>query len=207
MNTVETSQSRDPEPKTVIAIAVGSGIDGGREAIRTILRPLPSDFPAVILVTMHVGIGWKENLAEILDAQIPLNVRLARSGDRITASTVFIAPPNYHLLVTTLGVLWLSVEAKVHLERPAADPLFRSVAEVYGNRAIGVVLTGDDGDGAAGVQAIKREGGRTIAQSEASSENPDMPHSAVATGRVDRVLPLAEIAGALREMVGEPSFA
>ena len=183
---------------SVIAIAVSTG---GLQALTEILAPLPADFPATILVAMHLHSSRKSHLAEILGKRTALTVREARSGDRIRAGTVFVAPRDYHLLVTPSGVLWLSVEDKVHSARPAADPLLTSAANVYGDKAIGIVLTGEAGDGASGIKAIKRAGGKTISQDEATSKNPGMPHSAIATGLVDRILPLGLIAQAIVEIV------
>jgi two-component system chemotaxis response regulator CheB len=185
-------------PKSVIAIGAGMG---GSEALLKILAPLPADFPAVILVAMHLSPNWAISMVEELNQQTALTVRQAKSGDPVQPGSVFIAPPKYHLVIAEVGVLWLTVGDKINFARPAVDPLFDSVAKIHKERTIGVILTGSDSDGAAGIKAIKQVGGRTIAQDEASSENPEMPRTAVATGYIDLVLPLAEIGPALLKMV------
>jgi two-component system chemotaxis response regulator CheB len=192
-----------PIPTAIVTIAVGDTDSGGLEALTELLRSLPADFTACLLVVMRQGAEWdvSRNLAEVLDAHTSLPVYQARSGDRLTVGTIFVAPSDYHLLMTPIGVLWLTVDPKVHEARPAADPLFQSVAEVHREKVIGVVLTGEDGDGAAGIEAIKRAGGSTIVQDESTSQNPSMPHCAIATGRADLVLPLGQIAAALIRMV------
>src|SRR5260370_39568148 len=122
--------------------------------------------------------------------------RGARENDGLRPATVFIAPPNRHLLVNTDGTLSLSQSELVHFVRPSADLLFESVAASYRDRAIAVVLTGTGSDGAMGVRAIKKMGGTVLAQDEGSSEFFGMPGAAIETGFVDFLLPLPEIAPA-----------
>jgi len=110
---------------------------------------------------------------------------------------VYIAPPDWHLLVNEGGILSLSRSPKVHSVRPSADVLFESLAASFKERAVAVVLSGADSDGSGGLPVIKRMGGVVIAQSVNSSEFSGMPGSAIQTGDVDRVLPLEEIADAL----------
>lgn len=140
-------------------------------------------------------------MAQILNRRTPLEVIQAQEGSLLSAGKVFIAPPDYHLLVNSDGSLSLSQTEKVHFVRPSADPLFVSVAENYKDRAIAVVLTGGDGDGSMGVQAIKKMHGKVIAQDQATSTVWGMPASAIATGCVDWVLPLDKIAEAIFNLV------
>jgi len=134
-----------------------------------------------------------------------LPVKMAESGDRLTGGLVFVAPPNYHLLVDPAGTLSLTQSELIHFLRPSADILFESVASSFPARAIAVVLSGTGSDGAKGVKAIKNAGGMVIAQDEDTSEFFGMPSAAIATGSVDIVLPLALIAPALVGLVQPPA--
>ena len=177
---------------------------GGLKALSVILGGLPADFPAAIAIVMHLAPDHKSILAQILNRRTHLKVQQARTGDTLCPSGVFVAPPNHHLSVVKGGILRLSSSAaeKVHYARPSAEPLFASVAEVYQKNAIAVVLTGGDGDGSFGVQIIKDNGGRVIAQDRPTSENFSMPETSIKTGDVDFILPLDEIASKLIELVG-----
>jgi two-component system chemotaxis response regulator CheB len=138
-------------------------------------------------------------MADILRRRVELDVREAKDGDRIVPSTIFLAPPDRHLLVAPGGRLKLSSGSKVHFVRPSADLLFNSLAEQWGPRAVAVVLTGSGSDGSEGVRAVKKHGGVVIVQDQAEFDG--MPAAARNTGAVDYVLPLNEIAGMLIELV------
>jgi two-component system, chemotaxis family, protein-glutamate methylesterase/glutaminase len=185
----------------VIAMAASVG---GLKALSVILGGLPADFPAAIAIVMHLSPEHKSLLAEILSCRTHLEVKQAQTGDILCPSSVFIAPPNHHLFVVKGDRLELSSSAseKVHHARPSAEPLFASVADVYKKNAIGVVLTGGDGDGSLGVQIIKEKGGMVIAQNRPTSQDFSMPETSIKTGDVDFILPLDEIAPKLIELVG-----
>lgn len=184
-------QIRIPSP-AVHVVAIAASV-GGLEALTQILGAMPYDLPAAIVIVVHLYPHHPSVLAQILSRKTALTVAQAREGNRLSHSCVFVAPPDLHLIVEPGGILTLSSAAKVHYTRPAADPLFMSVATLYGKNAIGVVLTGGDGDGTAGIKAIKEAGGVTIAQNEETSQVFSMPRSAIATGEVDYVCPLLEI--------------
>jgi two-component system chemotaxis response regulator CheB len=162
-----------------------------------VLAALPEDFPATIVVVQHLDPRHHSLMAEILSRRTGLQVREAQEGDRLHPHTVYIAPPDYHLLVNPDGTLSLSHSELVHFLRPSADLLFESVAASFKERAIAVVLTGTGSDGAMGIQAIKKMGGTVIAQDEGTSEFFGMPSAAIKTQNVDFILPLDEVAGAL----------
>lgn len=174
---------------------------GGLKALSKVLSALPADFPAAIVVVQHLDPRTRSHMAEILTLRTLLTVKQAESEDVLRPGTVYIAPPNKHLLVNSDGILSLSDSAQVHFVRPAANNLFESVAVSFKERAIAVVLTGRDSDGATGVQAIKKMGGTVIAQDELSSVAFSMPSAAFDTGSVDFVLPLNEISSALVSLV------
>lgn len=184
----------------VIAMAASVG---GLKALSVILGGLPPDFPAAIAIVMHVAPDHKSLLAEILNSRSHLPVTEAHTGDRLLPARVFVAPPNHHLLVAKDGRLRLSSAhaRKIHFARPSAEPLFATVARVYRENAIAVVLTGGDGDGSFGVQIIKDECGTVIAQDRPTSENFSMPETSIQTGDVDFILPLDEIAPMLIALV------
>lgn len=195
-----------PAPSERVAfkvIAMATSV-GGLKALSVILSRLPADFPAAIAIVMHLSPDHQSILAELLDRRTQLVVKQAHSGDVLSPRSVFVAPPNHHLSVAKGGRLELSSPdaEKIHYARPSAEPLFASVAHVYGSDAIAVVLTGGDGDGSFGVQIIKDKGGTVIAQDRPTSENFSMPETSIETGDVDFILPLDEIASKLMELVG-----
>jgi two-component system chemotaxis response regulator CheB len=189
----------DPEASfDVVAIAASAG---GLTAISKILSHLPAGFPASIAIVQHLDPRHRSLMAEILSRNTILQVKQAEEGDRLKPATVYIAPPNQHLLVNSDSSLSLSQSELVHFVRPSADLLFESVAASHKDRAIAVVLTGTGSDGSMGVQAIKKMGGTVISQSEESAEFTGMPLAAIQTRCVDFVLPLEEIAPALITLV------
>lgn len=192
------SSTCDPA-RLVVAMAASVG---GLNALSVILRGLPADFPGAITIVMHLAPDHKSLLPEILGCRTDLKVKQAQPGDLLCDSSVFIAPPNHHLYVAKNRVLALSspTAEKVHYSRPSAEPLFASVAEIYRENAIAVVLTGGDGDGSTGVQIIKDYGGMVIAQDRPTSQDFSMPESSIETGDVDFILPLDEIAAKLVEL-------
>lgn len=182
----------------VIALAASRG---GLQAVSHILAALPADFPVPIVLVQHLSPLMGSSLPQILSARTALRVKSASPGEHLQAGTVYVAKPNWHLLVTAQGTLSLSQSAPVNFTRPAADVLFDSIAEHVGQRAIAVVLTGTGNDGAAGIQHIKLMGGTTIAQDQATAEFFGMPEAAIATQAIDLVLPLDQIAATLRKLV------
>jgi two-component system chemotaxis response regulator CheB len=178
----------------VVAVAASAG---GLQALSEMLGALPAEFPLAVVVVQHLDPRHRSLMAAILSRRTALVVKQAEEGDRLCPGTVYIAPPNNHLLVNQDGTLSLSQAELVHFVRPSADLLFESVAASFKDRAIAVVLTGTGSDGAMGVRAIKKMGGTVIAQDEASSQFFGMPGAAIQTGDVDFILPLTDIAPAL----------
>lgn len=185
----------------LVALAASAG---GLNALTQVLAGLPSSFPAATIVVQHLAPRHESLMVEILSRRLVLPVQQAKNGDRLQSGIVYIAPPDYHVLVNANSTLTLNQSARVNFVRPAADRMFDSIAESYGKRAIAVVLTGTGKDGAAGVQALKQRGGVIIAQDEASAEFFGMPSAAIDTGMVDFVLPLSAIAAKLVALVMPP---
>lgn len=180
------------------AVVVMGASLGGLSALRTIFSRLPADFPAPILVTMHVG-SSESVLPGILSMSSALPVRHAQDGAPLEAGTILIAPSNRHLLVERRRVR-LSHGPKENHARPAVDPMFRSAAIALGSRVIGVVLSGNLDDGVVGLQAIKDYGGTSVVQDPASAEAAGMPQSALQYVDVDYCLPPEEIASTLVQL-------
>lgn len=182
----------------IVAMAASAG---GLSALSQVLAGLPAEFPAAIVVVQHLDPRHRSLMADILSRRTSLRVEEAREGARLVAATVYIAPPNRHLLVNPDHTLSLTQSELVHFVRPSADLLFESVAAAFRERAVAVVLSGTGSDGSMGVKAIKTMGGTVIAQDERNAEFAGMPAAAAHTGSVDFVLPLDEIAPALLTLV------
>jgi two-component system chemotaxis response regulator CheB len=170
---------------------------GGVQALTTLIEVLPAGFELPIVVVQHVDARHRSLLVQILSRHSQLPVAQAEEGTHLVDGTVYIAPPGSHVLVNADGSLSLSQAELVHFVRPSADLLFESAAASYTDRVIAVVLTGTGEDGASGVRAVKKMGGTVLAQDEDSSDYFGMPGAAIATGSVDFVLSLDEIADAL----------
>jgi two-component system, chemotaxis family, protein-glutamate methylesterase/glutaminase len=177
---------------SVIGICASTG---GPRALETVLAGLPASFPIPVLVVQHMTPGFTEGLASWLDRRTPLPVALAR-GDHALTAGVWIAPDGAHLKLDTGMTLALDPDTADGHHRPSGDLLFASMAAAAGAGVVGVVLTGMGRDGARGVEAVRRAGGRVIAQDETTSAIFGMPRAAVEAG-ADVVLPIGAIAGAL----------
>ena len=180
-------------------VAIGSSA-GGLKALSTVLSGLLGDLPVAVLVVQHLEPRHKSLIAEILQRNCKMKVKEAEHGEDLNLSTVYIAPPNKHMLANDRKIV-LTSTAFVHFVRPSIDLLFESVAADFGNKSIGVILTGTGSDGSMGIRAIKERGGTTIASDERTSEFFGMPEAAITTGAVDFILPLQDIAHAIEVLV------
>ena len=178
-------------------VAIGTSA-GGLNALSKVLRALPVSFPSSIVVVQHLSPSHKSFMPDLLRRSTQLQIKQAEHGEIMLPGTVYIAPPDQHLLVGR-GTLQLAHTQLVHFSRPSIDLLFESVAGTYGSRGMGVVLSGSGSDGAAGIRAIREAGGTTIAQKPDEAEFPPMPSAAVQTGCIDLVLPLEKIGQTLLE--------
>jgi two-component system chemotaxis response regulator CheB len=186
-------------PLQAVVIGVSSG---GVRALKILLGALPADFPLPVMVVQHISPDAGNGMAKLLNDWSAIHVKEADEQEEILPATVYLAPPNYHLLVEREGRLSLSADPPVSFARPSVDVLFESAAEVYGRGLIGVVLTGANFDGARGAKAIKARGGRVVVQDPADAEAPQMPAAALAAVPADHVLPLADIAPLLQRLAG-----
>lgn len=183
-------------------IAIGASW-GGMQAISTLLDGIREHSDVVIVIAQHRHPESGRGLREAFQAHTPLRVRDAEDKDALESGNVYVAPPDYHLLVEREGTLALSTEARVNYARPSIDVLFESAADAYGRRCIGIVLTGANEDGAAGLRRIKQLGGVAIVQDPTDAERPEMPAAAIAATNADVVLPLAEIPPFMRGLLLE----
>ena len=182
-----------------LSLVARGGATGSPGAIVEILRAIPRSFPIPILLVIHINEPFGKAFADWLDGLGAVRVRYARDGEPLDAArdaTVLMAPPGSHLVLRE-GVLRHSGDPERHSCRPSVDVLFESVARERGADALGCLLTGMGRDGAAGLLAIRRAGGATIAQDEATSVVFGMPREAILLGAAEQVLPVGEIGPAL----------
>jgi two-component system chemotaxis response regulator CheB len=181
---------------------IGMGAStGGPPVLQTILTALPKNFPLPILVVQHIAPGFLTGLAEWLNQTTGFKVHVAAYGTQAVAGHVYLAPDDFHLAVRPGGVLTLNKEMHENGLRPSVNQLFQSLAEVYGSRAVGILLTGMGKDGAAALKNMKDRGAITLVQDRESSVVHGMPGEAIALGAATYVLPADRIAPALATLV------
>jgi two-component system chemotaxis response regulator CheB len=173
-------------------IVVGTSL-GGLHALTRLLADLPRWLRVPIVIVQHRAVTQDRLLADLLQEQTGLAVVEAEDKMPLAPATVYLAPPDYHLLVEERGRLALSTEGPVRFARPSIDVLFQTAADAYGPALVGVLLTGASADGADGLAAVKARGGRAIVQDPATAECRTMPAAALAATAVDYVLPLTRI--------------
>jgi two-component system chemotaxis response regulator CheB len=180
------------------------GSAGAFEPLRTLLSCLPANFPAPVLVTMHVPAGAQSTLPKLLTAAGPLPARHAQHGDALTPGAVLVAPPDRHLVVHD-GVVHLSRGPKENRHRPAIDALFNSAARVYGPGVIGIVLSGSLDDGAAGAASIAAQDGVVLVQDPQDARVTSMPKAVIAAVRRARSAPADGLAALLIHLLTTPA--
>jgi two-component system chemotaxis response regulator CheB len=190
---------RTLEPPAIHVVAV-VGSAGGIRAIQVVLGALPTTLEACVIVVIHLTPQAPSLLPAILGRATELQVAQAFDGAPLEPGIVWVAPPDAHLLVEPDETLHLDDSELVHHVRPSADVLLFSLAQNHHGSCTAVVLSGTGIDGAAGAAAIKRAGGRVLAQDEATSQYFGMPGAAILAGGVDEVLPLDAIAPAVLQL-------
>jgi two-component system chemotaxis response regulator CheB len=182
------------------AIVIGSSA-GGLHALSSIFELLPADYPIPIMVVQHRSKDHNALLEEVLQAKCVIKIKQADEKEIISPGCVYIAPPDYHLLVEDNKTFSLSSDPPVHYSRPSVDVLFESAAQVYKKQLIGIVLTGANSDGAEGIIEIRKNGGVTIAQSLLDADFVYMPRAAIQTLQVVHVWTLKEISSYLLNLI------
>jgi two-component system, chemotaxis family, protein-glutamate methylesterase/glutaminase len=189
----------DKATMEIEAIVVGASA-GGVDALAILLEALPAQYKPAILVVVHIPADRPSLLAQLYRQRCRLPIREALDKERIEPGTVYFAPPDYHLLVEKEKTLALSQEAPVAFSRPSIDVLFESAADAYGERLLGIVLTGANSDGAAGLAAIRHAGGRAWVQQPNEAFSETMPAAAIARAGADLVLPVRDLAERLTQL-------
>ncbi|MCQ4253290.1 chemotaxis protein CheB [Stutzerimonas stutzeri] len=190
-------QARRQPP--IEAVVIGASA-GGLEALGMVLEGLPGGYRPPILVVQHIPASGPTHLAEIFARRTRLQVKEADDKDQLRSGMLYFAAPGYHLLVEADRSLSLSQDDAVHFSRPSIDVLFESAADTWGAQVAGVLLTGANEDGAAGLEAIHRNGGLTVIQDPAEAAMPTMPRAALQRFAPDYILPLRDIHRLLREL-------
>jgi two-component system chemotaxis response regulator CheB len=184
-------------------IVIGASA-GGMPALCRLVEQLPPNLPAAVLIVQHFAPNSSgEHLVQRLAKYTPLTCRLPFDGDPIEPGTVYLAPPDRHLLVKD-GHLLVTKGPRENHYRPAADTLFRSAAAHYGTAVIGIVLTGMLHDGTAGLEFIKRSGGLAVVQDPNEAEFPSMPETALSNVPIDYVVPVSQMGDLLTRLVNIP---
>ena len=177
---------------------------GGLAALQVLLPGLAEEHDCAVVVVQHRGKDPGSHLCSFLQKSSRLPVGEPEDKEPILPGRVYLAPRDYHLLIEK-GNFALSVEAPVSFARPSIDVLFESAADSYGERVVGVILTGANGDGARGLARIKAAGGVALVQEPSTAQARAMPEAAIAATRVDRILPLGEVAPFLNNLCRPPA--
>ena len=180
-------------------VVVGASL-GGLTAVRQLIEPLPADFGPAVVLAQHRRADADSRLCELMATYCRMPVLEPDDREELKASTIYLAPANYHLMVDR-ETLTLSVDPPVWFARPSIDVLFESAADAFGAAAVAVVLTGANEDGAAGAKAVKRAGGTVLVQDPNTAESPVCPRATLAATPVDDVLPLPQLSRRLAELV------
>jgi two-component system chemotaxis response regulator CheB len=194
-------RNSDSQPQ-VLAIAASTG---GPAAVQTLLNGLEANYPLPVLVVQHIARGFVSALVDWLNSTTPLTVQLAEQDERLLPGHVYLAPDDRHMLLAGRGRVMLRPGVPADRYCPSADILFNSVAQNYGGRAIGVIMTGMGDDGARGLHALRAAGALTLGQDEASCVVYGMPQAAAIAGAVARVESLANLAGVILALTGKPA--
>ena len=186
--------------KTYKAIVIGVSA-GGLEALNEVLPAITAPNFIPVLVVQHLSPDSEGYLPLHLNPRCTMEVKEAEDKEPLQSGMIYIAPPNYHLMVEVDRALALSVDKRVNFSRPSIDVLFETAAEIFCDSLVGVVLTGANADGAAGLARIKRFGGLTVVQDPASAVADAMPRAALKAVAVDHLLPLDEIGPFLNSLM------
>lgn len=188
----EYSRKSIKASKKYKAIVIGVS-SGGMEAMKIIFSTLPADFETPIVIVQHISPRSDSQWISILDKSCKLQLKEADEKEKIQKGYIYIAPPNYHLLIEKDQTFSLTIGERVNYARPAIDVLFETAAAAFRGSLIGIVLTGANHDGAAGLKAIKECGGLCMVQDPKTAVSAYMPETAIATVKPDYILPISGI--------------
>lgn len=182
-------------PKKAVVIGASAG---GIDALSLLLPKIPANSQVPVFIVQHISPDSKSFIVDILDNHCNVIVKEALHTEIIVPGVVYFAPPDYHLLIEDDYTLSLSADEKVNFSRPSIDLLFETAADVYGMNLTGIILTGANKDGSAGLKKIKEAGGKTIVQNPEQSFMSEMPEAAIKACQPDKILSLAQIAEVLQ---------
>lgn len=166
---------------------------GGFQALSVILEKLPRDYPIPIAVVQHRSKESRHLFEEVLQQKCQIQIKQVDEKEAIKGNVVYVAPADYHLLIETDRTFSLSCDPPVRFSRPSIDVLFESAAVAYGDKLVGIILTGASDDGAAGIIAIRKRGGLTIAQNPGEAQHPFMAQASINTRRIQYIWSLSTI--------------
>lgn len=184
------------------AIVIGVSA-GGMKALKEILMHLPANLQVPVIIVQHMHAQSDGYFFNYLDKLSPLKVKEAEEKEEILPGHVYIAPANYHLLIEENFRFSLTLDEKVNYCRPAIDVLFESAADAFGPDLIGIILTGANNDGSAGMMRIKEQGGYLIVQDPTTAEVASMPMAVIRQTTVDQILPLEKIAPFIQKLIAK----
>ncbi|MCP4352388.1 MAG: chemotaxis-specific protein-glutamate methyltransferase CheB [Desulfobacterales bacterium] len=195
---LNTSEYNKPDSDKIVAIASSTG---GPKALFCLLSALPENFPWPIVIAQHIASDFVSGMAEWLDKVVKLKIKSGEEGESIIGGTVYISRSEKHMVIDRLKKIRFKDREPKDIYFPSCNILLSSVANVYKNRSIGIILTGMGDDGTVGLKDIKTAGGITIAQDENSSVIFGMAKVAIESGCIDKVLPLDKIAGEIISLI------
>lgn len=195
---VQPGVMRATAPQKLVVIGSSTG---GPNALQQVIPRLPGNLPAAVLVVQHMPPGFTASLANRLNETSPLEVCEAKEGDLLQTGKVYVAPGGNHMVLSSKTTIGLNQDPPVHSVRPAVDVTLESAVNYYGPKMVGVILTGMGYDGSKGMAALKKAGGKTVAQDEATCVVYGMPRVVVEMGKADKVLPIQRIADEIVSML------
>lgn len=181
------------------AIVIGLS-SGGMDALKNIFSALPGDFNLPIAIVQHISPRSDSQWIEILNAKYEIEIKEAEEKEKLKRGTIYLAPPNYHLLIEKDGSFSLSIDERVSYARPAIDVLFETAAEAFGEQVVGIVMTGSNHDGTAGLKKIKDCGGFTIVEDPETAFSSYMPQEAINHVKPHHILDLKGIIEFLKSL-------
>jgi len=203
-NSTDTAINQRPTDNSATQriIVIGASA-GGFEAFKKIIHGLPANFDASIFIVWHMSPDIRSILPQVLNQQNSIEAAHAYNHEKIKPNRIYVAPPDHHMLIED-GEVLITHGPKENRFRPAVDPLFRSAAYAYGNRVIGIVLSGALDDGTAGLWTVKHYGGIAIVQDPTDAEVPSMPENAIRDVQIDYCVGVSELPQLLVRLVKEP---
>jgi len=185
--------------KKIEAVVIGASA-GGLAALQNICRNLDKTFSKPIVIVQHIHAHSDGFMAWHLNSISSLKVKEAEDKEKLENGVIYVAPANYHIMIDDNGMISLTTDERVNYSRPSIDVLFETASDVYQDQLVGVILTGANGDGTAGMNSIKQSGGITVIQDPQTAEVRTMPESVLRQVQIDQVLPLEKISEFLNNL-------